>query len=116
MFRLYEKALRILVVGALGSALLACGSSVDPARVTAAEGLAGDTSNGKKLYDATCTSCHGADGKSGSEKRNIAADAAGNKSGAIEQVLGGGGSMPAYADQFTDQEVADVVAYAASLK
>lgn len=117
MFRLHEKALTIFAVITFGGVLSACsGSSVDAARVTAIEALTGDPANGSALYDKTCTACHGADGKSGSEQRNVAADAASNKQGAIEQVLGGGGSMPAYADQFSDQEVADLVAYTASLK
>ena len=117
MFRRHAKALPILAIAALGTVLLACsGSSADATRATTIEGLTGDTANGKTLYDATCTACHGADGKSGSEKRNVASNSSSNKSGAVEQVLGGGGSMPAYADQFTDQEIADIVAYTASLK
>ncbi len=115
MIRLQEK---LAVVGLLLCGVLpACaGSSVDASRVTAIGALSGDTANGKVLYDKTCTACHGADGKSGSEKRNVASDAASNKTGAIEQMLGGGGSMPAYADQFTDQQIADIVAYTASMQ
>lgn len=116
MPRAHQNALSLSIAAALAALLVACGSSADPGRVSAVEALTGDTANGKLLYEQTCTSCHGADGKSGSEKRNVAADAARDRTGAIDQVLAGGGSMPAYADQFTDQEVADIVAYTASLQ
>lgn len=117
MFRLHQNAFAVVVVATLSVAQVGCsGTAADPARSTAIEALTGDLTNGKRLYEPTCTTCHGADGKSGSEKKNIAADAASNKSKAIEQVLSGGGSMPAYADQYTDQEIADIVAYTASLK
>ena len=116
MARTQSNALSIVALAGVGALLVACGSAADPSRVSAVEALTGDTANGKSLYEQTCTSCHGTDGKSGSETRNVAADAARDRTSAINQVLAGGGSMPAYANQFSDQEVADIVAYTASLQ
>ena len=66
-------------------------------------------------WEKNCTSCHGADGKTGSENRNVASYAAANKNDTIEQIIEGEGTMPAYGAQFSDQEIADLVAYTASL-
>lgn len=86
-------------------------SSAD--RVTSIAALDADVTAGATVYAANCTSCHGEDGKSGSVAKNAAADAS-NESEAIEQVLGGGDGMPAF-PELSDQDIADVVAYLASL-
>lgn len=101
------------------AATVACSSddaTTDDDRVPAIAALTGSAASGSSLYVANCTSCHGTDGKSGSESRNVAAYAASNKNDTIEQILEGEGSMPAYGTQFSDQQIADLVAYTASLK
>lgn len=102
---------------ALPFLILGCSSSSETdssaERVTAIAALDADLTAGATVYAANCTSCHGEDGKSGSEKKNVAADAS-NKSEAIEQVINGGDGMTAF-PELSDQEIADVVGYLASL-
>ena len=71
---------------------------------------------GQGLYEVNCESCHGADARSGSANENLA--------GEVEEELGeyadvvlsgkGNGEMPAF-DTLTDQEIADILAYIATL-
>ncbi|RYZ12867.1 MAG: cytochrome c [Myxococcaceae bacterium] len=104
---------------ALAAATMACSSdstdATDDDRVPAIAALTGAAASGSSLYVSNCTSCHGADGKTGSENRNVASYAAANKNDTIEQIIEGEGTMPAYGAQFSDQEIADLVAYTASL-
>ena len=93
----------------------ACSAALD-SRVSPISQLTGDTTAGKTVYDANCKSCHGTDGKGtgGSEKKNVASTAVSDKQGAINQVLVGGSGMPAYSS-LTNQQIADCIAYLASL-
>jgi mono/diheme cytochrome c family protein len=94
-------------------ALAGCGGGDDtgaaPAREDVIADLTGDTTNGKALYDATCSVCHGAAGLGGT---GPAINAGTGEDLLIESILyGGGGVMPAYEEDYSDQEIADITAY-----
>lgn len=104
--------MKALLATLLTATLWACGSSSgDSDRAATISALTGNAADGKANYESTCATCHGSDGKSGSEGRNITSV---SKDEAIDQILNGGGSMPAY-DDFSDQEIADLAAYVTSL-
>jgi mono/diheme cytochrome c family protein len=105
----------MLPIALAASAILAACSG-QSARVSPIQALTPDLNNGKTVYTANCASCHGSDGKGtgGSEKKNVASVAASNKASAIDQVVSGGDGMPAY-DGLTNQQIADVIGYLASL-
>ncbi|MEN9786969.1 MAG: hypothetical protein RLZZ299_2233 [Pseudomonadota bacterium] len=84
--------------------LVACANA---GRVDAIVALEGDAANGATLYTTNCAGCHGADGQGGSAPRATGRDAA----EVASVVLGGEDEMPAYADPFDDQEIADIIAW-----
>jgi len=129
---------RILVLLAASSLLLvaaACGGEEDkttapntvvgsvPAETgggdtggeTTGGGAAGDAAAGADVYSsAGCGSCHtlaaaGSTGTTGPNLDDLQPDAA----TVAEQVTNGGGGMPAFQDQLSEQEIADVSAYVA---
>jgi mono/diheme cytochrome c family protein len=108
----------LLAIAAL-PLLVACssddsGADGDADRASTIAGLTGDATGGESVYSTNCTSCHGTDAKSGSENMDVAAFARSSKDAAIAQILEGGDGMPSF-EALTDQQVADVVAYLASL-
>lgn len=109
---MHKLAMGISIMG-----LVACGgaSAEDEARATRIEALTPAPAHGAELFAANCTVCHGDDGKSGSEQRDIVSEAKNEKLDAIEQVLAGGGSMPAFGEQLSDQDIADLIGYVQSL-
>lgn len=109
------KRLLVLFASLSIAATAACGGT--DARVAPIQALTPDLTNGKAVYAANCQSCHGTDGKGtgGTEKKNVATLAATNQATAIGQVLVGGDGMSAYSN-LTDQQIADVIGYLASLK
>ena len=124
---------RILVLVAASSLLLVaagCGGEEDkttapntvvgsvPAETGGGEtggGAAGDAAAGADVYSsAGCGSCHtlaaaGSTGTSGPNLDDLQPDAA----TVAEQVANGGGGMPPFKDQLSEQEIADVAAYVA---
>lgn len=71
-----------------------------------APSLTGDPAAGQTLFDDNCAACHGTDGTGGSGP-----DITGSASGDIEDaVTNGKETMPAFPD-FSEQDLADVVAY-----
>lgn len=75
--------------------------------------LEGDAANGKTVYaSAGCGGCHAlADaGSNGSVGPNLDASKPSVEL-VVERVTLGRGGMPAFADQLSDQEIADVAAY-----
>lgn len=83
---------------------------------TSAEGggaAEGDAAAGKEIYaSAGCGGCHtyepaGTSGTAGPnlDESNVDYD------GASQQIANGGGGMPAFKDQLSEQEIADVAAF-----
>lgn len=128
----------LLAVAALGIAAAGCGSdsssgdSGAPASTTATQvppvattapsggttapssGGSGDTAAGKGIFTSNCAGCHalsdaGAAGAVGPNLDEVKPDEATVKN----QVINGGGGMPAFKDTLSDQEIADVSAYVA---
>jgi cytochrome c len=85
----------------------------------------GDPAKGKDAFEGTCAACHNADStepKVGPGLKGLFKKAAmGNKKKATDATVleiinkGTGGSMPPLADQLSDQEKADVIAYLKTL-
>ncbi|ASN03930.1 c-type cytochrome [Virgibacillus necropolis] len=70
----------------------------------------GDAANGAEVYQSNCMSCHGQEGAGGS---GPALQASSDYDSVIQQVKNGGGGMPAFEGQLSEQEIADVSAYIA---
>lgn len=117
----------LLLVAPMSLALAACGggssggdtaSTTSPGGTTA--GVAGDPAAGKVVFTQTanppCSSCHTlADaGASGSVGPNLD-DVKPSFDKVKAQVENGGGPMPAYKGQLTDQQINDVAAYVSSV-
>jgi len=87
----------------------ACGGAATTATETLPTGVAAD---GLTVYTANCTTCHGAGGTSQS-----GVDLASESTASIQSaVRSGPGSMTAYSTtQITSQQLADIIAYLATL-
>jgi len=115
-----------LLLGALGLVGAGCGggdeSSPPPAtdtttggggETTTAGGGTGDASNGEALFtSAGCGGCHtfSKAGSSGSVGPNLD-DASPSFDKFVSQVTNGGGPMPSFKDQLSEQEIRDVAAF-----
>ena len=117
----------VLVLGALGLVGAGCGgdddSSGTPAttaetttgggETTTGGGETGDAVNGKAVFaSAGCGSCHtySKAGSSGSIGPNLD-DLAPSFDTVVRQVTNGGGAMPPFKDQLSEQEIRDVAAF-----
>lgn len=68
----------------------------------------GDAENGEGIFESNCMSCHGADGK-GDSGPDLTSES--DYDAVVDQVKNGGGAMPAFADQLSEQEINDVAAF-----
>jgi mono/diheme cytochrome c family protein len=117
----------VLILGALGLVGVGCGgdddSSGTPAttaetatagsETTTGSGETGDAVNGKAVFaSAGCGSCHtySKAGSSGSIGPNLD-DLAPSSDTVVRQVTNGGGAMPSFKDQLSEQEIRDVAAF-----
>jgi mono/diheme cytochrome c family protein len=117
----------VLILGALGLVGAGCGgdddSSGTPAttaetttgggETTTGGGETGDAVNGKAVFaSAGCGSCHtySKAGSSGSIGPNLD-DLAPSFDTVVRQVTNGGGAMPPFKDQLSEQEIRDVAAF-----
>ena len=76
-------------------------------------GAEGDPAAGEEIYtSAGCGSCHvlEAAGSSGTAGPNLD-EAKPSQDEAVEQIANGGGGMPAFKDQLSEKEIADVAAF-----
>ncbi len=73
--------------------------------------LQGNATNGKALYEMGCNGCHGDDGRGGTYNISVVFARRVHRDVAIaDTIINGSDDMPAY-DQWTDQQIADVIAY-----
>jgi mono/diheme cytochrome c family protein len=79
---------------------------------TGSEGEGGEVSNGAAVFTENCSTCHGGSGHGGNGGPDLRTmPLAQTEAGAIEQVTNGGGGMPAFKDQLSEDEIEDVAAY-----
>ena len=111
----------LLVAGALALVAAGCGGDDEsdtaepPAATTTENGGSdtGDAANGEQVYaSAGCGGCHTfeAAGSTGSVGPNLD-DAAPSFDLVVSQVTNGGGAMPAFGDELSEQEIRDVAAF-----
>lgn len=99
----------------LALTLTACG---DSERAQSIEGLTGDATAGKTLWDANCARCHGADAKGTAAGDNLTTSGVKGHSDAsyADTIIDGDGAMPAFGDSMSDQDIADTIAYLRQLQ
>ena len=114
--RLVRRALVLAVVAtALATAVAGCGGDGDTTEVSTTTSTtgSGDAAAGKEVFaSAGCGGCHtfSAAGSSGSVGPNLD-DASPSHDHVVTQVTEGGGAMPSFRDELTDQQIQDVAAF-----
>jgi quinohemoprotein ethanol dehydrogenase len=77
-----------------------------------AEAGAANAGAGKEVFAEQCSVCHGADGLGGNGGPDLTTmPKAKEQKGAEEQVTNGGGGMPAFKGQLSEEEIKNVAAY-----
>ncbi|HEX7279009.1 MAG TPA: c-type cytochrome [Solirubrobacterales bacterium] len=72
---------------------------------------AGSTA-GASVFAENCAGCHGEDGHGGPGGPDLTTmPLAQTEEGTVEQVTSGGGGMPAFGEQLSDEEISDVAAF-----
>ena len=115
-----SKLALLVVVGALVLVAAGCGdddsdTAEPPAATTTESGGSetGDAANGEQVFaSAGCGGCHTfeAAGASGSVGPNLD-EAAPSFDTVVSMVTNGGGAMPAFGDELSEQEIRDVAAF-----
>lgn len=73
---------------------------------------AGDAAAGKSIFAENCAGCHGEDGHGGPGGPDLTTmPLAQTEEGAVQQVTNGGGGMPPFGEQLSEQEISDVAAF-----
>jgi mono/diheme cytochrome c family protein len=111
-----------LIVAALALVAAGCGGDDESSggsetttetTATGGRGETGDAANGEKVFaSAGCGSCHtySKANSTGSVGPNLD-DLGPSFDTVVHQVTNGGGAMPAFKDQLTEQEIRDVAAF-----
>jgi alcohol dehydrogenase (cytochrome c) len=72
----------------------------------------GNPEAGMAVFSENCSICHGSDGHGGNGGPDLRTmPKAKTEAGAIEQVTNGGGGMPAFGEQLSEEEIKDVASY-----
>ena len=68
---------------------------------------------GETVFEQNCARCHGTDGEGTSGVPALAGNASvtGDPEGVIQTVLEGPGTMPAFRNELSDEEIATVISY-----
>jgi len=106
-----------VLAAALAIAVAGCGGGGDgdttEASATTSTTGSGDAAAGKEVFaSAGCSGCHtfSAAGSSGSVGPNLD-DASPSYDHVVTQVTEGGGAMPSFKDELTEQQIQDVAAF-----
>jgi cytochrome c553 len=76
------------------------------------EASAGDAAAGGEVFAEHCAGCHGEDGHGGPGGPDLTTmPLAQTEKGAVQQVTNGGGGMPAFGDQLSEEEISNVAAF-----
>lgn len=76
------------------------------------EASGGDPAAGKTIFAEHCAGCHGEDGHGGPGGPDLREmPLAQTEEGAIQQVTNGGGGMPPFGEQLSEEEITDVAAF-----
>lgn len=72
----------------------------------------GDPAAGKTVFAENCATCHGEDGHGGAGGPDLREmPLAQTEEGAVQQVTNGGGGMPPFGEQLSEEEITDVAAF-----
>lgn len=72
----------------------------------------GDPAAGETIFAENCAGCHGEDGHGGAGGPDLRTmPLAQTEEGAIQQVTNGGGGMPPFGGQLSEEEITDVAAF-----
>jgi mono/diheme cytochrome c family protein len=109
-----SRPLHLVVAGLSVLAFVGAGCGGDEGGDTTTGG--GDTAAGREIFTSNCGGCHTlADaGTTGDRAPNLD-DIAPDEATVEEQVRNGGGGMPAFEGDLSDQQITDVSAYVASV-
>lgn len=85
---------------------------VGPSSGEEAEEGGGDPAAGETIFAENCAGCHGEDGHGGAGGPDLRTmPLAQTEEGAIQQVTNGGGGMPPFGGQLSEEEITDVAAF-----
>lgn len=74
---------------------------------------AGDATSGEALFSTNCSGCHGADATGSESGPDIAGIEDSDET--IGIIMEGDGSMPAFGESLSDQDVSDILAWLGGL-
>lgn len=84
----------------------------EPVGPTGGEEGGGDPAAGETIFAENCAVCHGEDGHGGAGGPDLRTmPLAQTEEGAIQQVTNGGGGMPPFGEQLSEEEISDVAAF-----
>ena len=76
------------------------------------EASGGDAAAGASVFAENCASCHGDTGHGGAGGPDLREmPLAQSEAGAVKQVTNGGGGMPPFGEQLSEEEISDVAAF-----
>lgn len=101
----------LLIIGAYGMAEMS-----KKQKSKSMETISGTNLNGQELFNASCISCHGADGKLGLMEASDLSISTMELTAKIEIIKNGKGAMTPFAEILTEEQIKAVAEYSASLK
>lgn len=101
----------LLIIGAYGMAEMS-----KKQKSKSMETISGSNLNGQELFNASCISCHGADGKLGLMEASDLSISTMELTAKIEIIKNGKGAMTPFAEILTEEQIKAVAEYSESLK